>query len=115
MFSHWPDYLLISQEDLDVGDPIMNKQKWAGKIIPDQFCFNPERFIVFDRWRSLKVGILLPGLFMCMGQGRECIFKTKNGILKGPSHQLFLVEPKENLFKEATTKRTSTYFEANRH
>ena len=58
---------------------------------PDQLCFYPERFIVFDR-------LEIPGrsrrycfqACLCVwGRQENVFFKTKNGILQGPSLAIF--------------------------
>lgn len=60
---------------------------------PDQLCVSPEIFIISDK-------LEVPGrsgkkcFWACLcvwaGGGGECIFfKTKNGILKGPSLAIF--------------------------
>lgn len=73
------------------GDHIMNKQKWAGSLFPDQLCFLPERFIFLIDWRSLEEvrGAASRPIYV-QGAGRRVyFFKTKNGILKGPSLAIF--------------------------
>lgn len=74
------------------GDPIMNKQKWAGKIVSltSSVLILKDLLFLID-WRSLEeVGDTASRPVYVYGAGKRVhFFKTKNGILKGPSLAIF--------------------------
>ena len=72
----------------------MNKQKWAGRIISLTSSVFLLKYLLFlINWRSLEEverSASGPVYVYGLGEGGECIFfKTKNGILKGPSLAIF--------------------------
>ena len=70
----------------------MNKQKWAGRIISltSSVFFLKDLLFLID-WRSLEeVRDTASRPVYVYGAGRRVyFFKTKNGILKGPSLAIF--------------------------
>ena len=74
------------------GDPIMNKQKWAGKIVSLTSSVLILKGLLFlIDWRSLaEVEDTASRPVYVYGAGKRVhFFKAKNGILKGPSLAIF--------------------------